>query len=187
MSIRRKLAVCSVALIIPVIRTHEDIRTGTEALNIIGESEGCFLQAYTCPAGLLTDGIGNTTGVISGRVLSVEDVARNWLRDIREAEKCIDRKFMGKNMPEDTYGAMVSAAFNLGCYRLMTYYNTAAGRRVETTIHKKARRMEWEAMCKELPSFNSRGLYPGLNVRREKEMRLCLRGLNKNINKVGSK
>lgn len=148
MNLRRKLAVCSVALIIPVIRTHDDIRTSPEALQIIGESEGCFLQAYTCPAGLLTDGIGKTTGVTSGRILSVEDVARNSLRDIREAEKCIDTQFMGKNMPEDTYGAMVSAAFNLGCYRLMTYYDVAAGHRIETTIHKKAMRMEWEEMCK---------------------------------------
>ena len=37
-----------------------ELRISPKGLGITGNAEGCQLNPYTCPAGLVTNGIGNT-------------------------------------------------------------------------------------------------------------------------------
>ncbi|EFT0499213.1 lysozyme, partial [Escherichia coli] len=106
-------------------------------------------------------------------------IAADWEKNILIAERCINQHFRGKDMPDNAFSAMTSAAFNMGCNSLRTYYSKARGMRVETSIHKWAQKGEWVNMCNHLPDFvNSNGVpLRGLKIRREKERQLCLTGL----------
>lgn len=45
----------------------QQLHTSMEGLKLIADYEGCRLQPYQCDAGVWTDGIGNTSGVVPGR------------------------------------------------------------------------------------------------------------------------
>ncbi|EOX5553967.1 lysozyme [Yersinia enterocolitica] len=176
-SIRRvaSATVCSVIVIIAIVVSNNKIRTTEQGLVIIGSAESCRREPYTCPAGLLTDGVGNTYGVKSGTRKSDKEIARDWQRNILEAEKCINTYFNGREMSDNAFSAMTSAAFNMGCYNLR-FYKNSDGEYRQTSIHKHANSGSWLQMCNHLPDFaNSRGTkLPGLVVRREQERVLCL-------------
>lgn len=165
-------AVCSVAAIIAlVIANHSDeIRTPPEALQIIGDAEGCRRDPYMCPAGVLTDGVGNTHNVYAGK--SLEQIAADWARNIRDAEKCVNRHFNGERMPLPAFGAMVSMVFNHGCQRQAFNRNGS-----KTQIKRLAEVGDWRAMCNQIPRWDSGGKWPGIIKRRAKEQELCLSGL----------
>lgn len=177
---RNKLAagaVCSVAVVISTLLSMDlGIRTNDAALEIIGDAEGCRRDPYMCPAGVLTDGVGNTHGVKVGERKDYEQIARDWAKNIKEAERCINENFRGSEMNENQFGAMVSPAFNMGCRGLMTYIKKD-GKRAPTTIWREAAAGNFEAMCRRLPDFVKGGgkVLPGLVTRRNKEMALCLK------------
>jgi lysozyme len=54
---------CSVMTIIAIVVSNGHIRTNQRGLELIGNAESCRRDPYVCPAGVLTDGIGNTHGV----------------------------------------------------------------------------------------------------------------------------
>lgn len=171
-------AICSIAAIVTlVVNQHPEIRTPPEALQIIGDAEGCRRDPYMCQAGVLTDGVGNTHNVKAGK--SLDQIAADWARNIAEAERCINRHFNGADMPDLTFGAMTSAAFNMGCGNLMTY-RTKTGARMPTTIWQLAKLRDWRGMCGRMMDFTRGGgrVWPGLVKRRAKEQALCLRGLS---------
>lgn len=164
-------AICSIAAIIAlVVNQHPEIRTPPEALQIIGDAEGCRRDPYMCPAGVLTDGVGNTHGVRAGK--SLEQIAADWARNIAEAERCINKGYGGAAMPDATFGAMVSMAFNHGCQRLS--YNRNG---TKTQIKRLAEVGDWRGMCNQIPRWDSGGKWPGIIKRRAKEQALCLSGL----------
>ena len=177
---RNKLAAgtaCSVAIVISTLLSMNlGLRTNKEALEIIGDAEGCRRDPYTCPAGVLTDGVGNTHGVKAGVRKDYEQIARDWAKNIKEAERCINENFRGSEMNGNQFGAMVSPAFNMGCRGLMTYVNSNK-KRAPTTIWREAAAGNFEAMCHRLPDFVKSGgkVLPGLVTRRGKEMALCLK------------
>ncbi|QPT15243.1 lysozyme [Serratia rubidaea] len=168
-------AACSVIVIIGLVLSNGNVKTSQAGLELIGNAEGCQRDPYKCPADVWTDGIGNTHGVTGARKSDVQ-IAADWERNILDAERCITRHFRGKDMPENAFSAMTSAAFNMGCSSLRTYYSKAKQRRVETSIHKWAQKGDWVNMCDHLPDFvNSGGVrLRGLEIRREKERALCL-------------
>lgn len=165
-------AVCSVAAIIAlVISNHGDeIRTPRAALEIIGNAEGCRRDPYMCPAGVPTDGVGNTRNVAAGK--SLEQIAADWAGNIREAERCVDRHFNGQAMPLPAFGAMVSMVFNHGCQKQGWNRDGSS-----TMIRKMALAGKWRSMCDQIPRWNSGGKWPGIIKRRAKEHQLCLSGL----------
>ena len=163
--------ICSIAAIIALVVTqHPEIRTPPEALQIIGDAEGCRRDPYMCPAGVLTDGVGNTHNVYAGKTL--EQIAADWARNIAEAEQCINKGYGGAAMPDATFGAMVSMAFNHGCQRLS--YNRNGSK---TQIKRLAEVGDWRGMCNQIPRWDSGGKWPGIIKRRAKEQALCLSGL----------
>ena len=171
-------AVCSIAAVITLMIANHgtEIRTPRAALEIIGNAEGCHRNPYQCPAGVPTDGVGNTHNVAAGK--SLDQIAADWASNIREAERCVDRHFNGADMPDVTFGAMTSAAFNMGCGNLMTY-RTKTGARMPTTIWQLAKLRDWRGMCGRLTDFVRSGgkVLPGLVKRRALEQKLCLSGL----------
>lgn len=179
---KRKIAagvICSVGVIIGIVLDNGQVRTNKAGLELIGNAESCRRDPYYCPAGRLTDGIGNTHGVVSGTRKTDEQIAADWQKNILDAERCINREFRGRDMSDNTFSAMVSGAFRLGCTGLKTYYSSASGQRVQTSIHKWAQAGSWANMCSHLPDFVNGGgqRLPGLVIRAEKEKTLCLSGI----------
>ena len=172
MTARRAGAICSIAAIITlVVSQHPEIRTPPEALQIIGDAEGCRRDPYMCPAGVPTDGVGNTNNVFAGKTL--EQIAADWARNISDAEKCVNRHFNGERMPQPAFGAMVSMVFNHGCQHQAFNRNGS-----KTQIKRLAEVGDWRAMCNQIPRWDSGGKWPGIIKRRAKEQALCLRGLS---------
>ncbi|MEE6801787.1 lysozyme, partial [Escherichia coli O8:H10] len=58
--------VCSVGMIITMVLNAGHVRTNERGLRLIGNAESCRRDPYLCPAGVLTDGIGNTHNVSAG-------------------------------------------------------------------------------------------------------------------------
>lgn len=177
MSIKQAAApMCAVTAIIALVVSWGQVRTNAEGLALIGNAEDCRREPYRCPAGRLTDGIGNTHGVKPGTHKTDQQIAADWQRNILDAEHCINTYFRGHEMSDNTFSAMTSAAFTTGCYGLRTYKGKD-GQRHETTLHKLAQQGKWREMCERLPEFNSGGKYPGLTKRREAERQLCLKSV----------
>lgn len=167
---------CAVSAIIAIVVSNGTVRTSEKGLELIGNAEACRRDPYVCPAGVLTDGIGNTHGVKAGVIKTDAQIAADWENNILQAEKCINGFFRGRDMSDNAFSAMTSAAFNMGCLNLRTYYSEVQKKRIETSIHKYAQAGNWPMMCNHLPDFvsgNGKKL-PGLVIRRDKERALCL-------------
>ena len=166
--------VCAVSAIIAIVLSMDTgLRINQEGLELIGNAESCRRDPYMCPVRVLTVGIGST-GKVENRRYSDAEIAEMWVKDLLDAEKCINDKFKGSEMPVNAFSAMTSAALNVGCGGLMTYVNKEK-KRVPTTIWKKAQANNWRGMCERLPDFNKAGgvELKGLTTRRAKEMALC--------------
>lgn len=160
-------AVCSVTLIINIVLSHGLLRTNREGLELIGNAEGCHRDPYTCPAGHITDGIGNTHNVIPGTRKTDEQIARDWEKNIGQAEECVNRYADGKSLSDNTFSAVTSIAFNVGCPTIR-----------KSTLFTLLREGKITLACNQFPRWVYAGktVLPGLVDRRGKEKVLCLKG-----------
>lgn len=71
---------CAVAVIIAIVISAGNVRTSERGLELIGNAESCRRDPYACPAGVLTDGIGNTHGVKAGVIKTDTQIAEDWER-----------------------------------------------------------------------------------------------------------
>lgn len=106
---------CSVTLIINIVLSHGTLRTNREGLELIGNAEGCRRDPYTCPAGIITDGIGNMHNVKPGAPKTDQQIARDWEKNIGAAKWCVNEYVDGKSLTDDTFSAVMSITFNVGC------------------------------------------------------------------------
>lgn len=80
---------------------------------LIREFEDCRLQAYRCPAGIPTIGVGHTRGVKMGDRCTVQE-ADVWLtEDLQDAEAAVNT-LVKAPITQEQFDALVSFAFNLG-------------------------------------------------------------------------
>ena len=89
------------------------------ATRFIEDFEGRRLVAYRCSAGVWTIGVGHTKGVREGMTCT-DAQADEWLiEDIRE---CVDAlgRYINRSVTMGQYIALVSLAFNLGPYNVIT-------------------------------------------------------------------
>ncbi|UXY12058.1 lysozyme [Kosakonia sp. ML.JS2a] len=163
-------AVCSVAAIIAIILSNGQVRTNERGLELIGNAEACRRDPYVCPAGVLTDGIGNTHGVKAGTRKTDAQIAADWERNILQAEKCVNTYAAGARLSDNTFSAVTSLTFNVGC-----------GAMQKSTLYALLREgpSAWTSACNQF----TRWVYadgvqlPGLVTRRSKEKALCLDGV----------
>lgn len=162
---------CSVGGIIALVTAlyGEQIRTTEQGLAIIGNAEGCVRTAYKCPADVWTYGIGTaeTSGekIQQGKIYTDKEIAESWVRNIKVAEKCVNRYANGEKLPQGAFEAATSITFNLGC-----------GTMKNSTLFKYAKTGNIEAMCEQFPRwiYFKGQVLPGLIYRRQKEKELCL-------------
>lgn len=161
-------AVCSVGAIIALVLGMGNVRTNERGLELIGNAESCRRDPYVCPAGVITDGIGNTHGVKPGVRKTDEQIAKDWQANILEAEKCVNAYGNGKSLSDNTFSAVTSITFNCGCANMRT-----------STLFKKLQQGEIKQACEQFPRWVYGGgqVLPGLVTRRNAEKQLCLDGI----------
>jgi len=88
------------------------MKTNQAGIDLIKRFEGCKLEAYRCPAGVLTIGYGTTRGVYEGMKIT-ESIAEKMLTDDLEA---IETRLSSFNLKvnENQFSALVSFIYNLG-------------------------------------------------------------------------
>lgn len=168
--------VCSVVGIIGLMTQQfgSEFRTSPQALEIIGNAEGCRRDPYICPADVLTVGIGSTEAsgepIDPKKTYSDLEIAERWKNDIKFAERCVNQFANGYWIPQSVFDASVSLTFNVGC-----------GATRKSTMFRKIRAGDYVGACNELPKWVYAGgrKLRGLEIRREKERALCLADLTR--------
>src|SRR5450830_1246949 len=108
-------ATCAVMTIIAIVISNGAVRTSKPGLELIGDAESCQRDPYVCPAGVLTDGIGNTHGVKAGVRKTDAQIAVDWQKNILIAEACVNNYANGKKLNQGQFDAVTSITFNAGC------------------------------------------------------------------------
>ncbi|MDN4366792.1 lysozyme [Citrobacter portucalensis] len=156
-------AVLAIAATLPVFQT---LHTSLDGLKLIADYEGCRLQPYQCSAGVWTDGIGNTSGVVPGRSITERQAAQTLITNVQQVERALEKCVL-QTMPQKVYDAVVSFAFNVG-----------TGNACSSTLVKLLNQKRWSDACQQLPRWvYVKGVFnQGLDNRRAREMAWCLKG-----------
>ena len=159
---------CSVAAAIAIVLSNGQVRTNEAGLSLIGNAESCRLHPYVCPAGVLTDGIGNTHGVRDGNTM--KQIADDWQRNILDAEGCVNRFSAGGRIPDNAFSAATSLTFRVGCGKIKT-----------STLFQMLRGGDLKGACKQFPRWRYAGgvVLSGLAIRSEKESALCMKDVRR--------
>ncbi|MGE4760402.1 lysozyme [Yersinia enterocolitica] len=156
---------CAVSAIIAIVVSNGTVRTSEKGLELIGNSESCRRDPYVCPAGVLTDGIGNTHGVKAGVIKTDTQMAADWEKNILQAESCVNKYGNGNKLNQGQFDAVTSITFNAGCAQMQ-----------KSTMYRMLREGKFTEACYQFPRWTYGGgkQLPGLVIRREKEKALCL-------------
>jgi GH24 family phage-related lysozyme (muramidase) len=144
------------------------LRTSPRGINLIKQFEGLKLEAYVCPAGVLTIGYGHTSAagapvVIKGMKITREEAERIVRADIDKFEDGVEKLVEGVNLNVCQFDALVSLAFNIGL-----------GAFKKSTLLKKIKAGEFDAVPAQLMRWNKAGgrELEGLTRRRRAEAAL---------------
>jgi len=141
------------------------MKASPNAYELIKKYEGLRLQAYRCPAGVLTIGYGHTNGVSEGMSITKEEA--DWLlsQDIAVAEAAINKYNLALN--QNQFDALVSFVFNVGagnfsrstllCKLKVNPYHSSIGDEFYRWVYAKGK------------------VLPGLQKRRVDEVRLYIK------------
>lgn len=144
--------------------TGTPTKTGDKGQALIREFEGCRLDAYLCPAGVLTIGVGHTgPDVYTGQKIT-QAVADQLLRDdLQRFEQGINSQ-IDVPLNQEQFDALVSWAFNCGL-----------GATGDSTLRRRLNAGEDvnTVISEELPRWTSGGM-AGLVRRRDAEVKLAL-------------
>lgn len=90
------------------------MKTGADGLKLIKEFEGCKLEAYVCPAGILTIGYGHTgVDVTKGLKISQERADQLLVSDLTRFEDVVNAS-VTVPITQSMFDALVSFSFNCG-------------------------------------------------------------------------
>lgn len=157
-SIVKRCLVGTVLAIAATLPGFQQLHTSVEGLKLIADYEGCRLQPYQCSAGVWTDGIGNTSGVIPGKTITERQAAEGLISNVLRVERVLER-CVKQQPPQKVYDAVVSFAFNVG-----------TGNACSSTLVKLLNQRRWADACRQLPRWvYVKGVFnQGLDTRREK-------------------
>ena len=156
-------AVLAIAATLPGFQT---LHTSLDGLKLIADYEGCRLKPYQCSAGVWTDGVGNTSGVVPDRTITERQAAQTLITNVQQVERALEKCVL-QTMPQKVYDAVVSFAFNVG-----------TGNACSSTLVKLLNQKRWSDACRQLPRWvYVKGVFnQGLDNRRVREMAWCLKG-----------
>ncbi len=159
-SIVKRCLVGAVLAIAAMLPGFQQLHTSVEGLKLIADYEGCRLQPYQCSAGVWTDGIGNTSGVIPGKTITERQAAEGLISNVLRVERALER-CVKQQPPQKVYDAAVSFAFNVG-----------TGNACSSTLVKLLNQRRWADACRQLPRWvYVKGVFnQGLDNRRAREM-----------------
>lgn len=173
---------CSIPLVLSAIvaiyppSTEDAQHINKDGIEFILKEEGCSLCSYQDLVGKGTIGIGSTRGldgkpVPTNLVLTEEDVARLFVRDIRSVEACLDNKLSGQTMPQSVYNAVGSLIFNVGCSGTTVNKNGSY-----TRLRQAAEKQDWLRLCSHITDYKYVGKKPNPAImeRRMREKTMCL-------------
>ncbi|VDZ98521.1 lysozyme [Salmonella enterica subsp. enterica] len=140
-SIVKRCLVGAVLAIVATLPGFQSLHTSVEGLKLIADYEGCRLQPYQCSAGVWTDGIGNTSGVVPGKTITERQAAQGLITNVLRVERALD-KCVVQPMPQKVYDAVVSFAFNVG-----------TGNACSSTLVKLLNQRRWADACLQLPRW----------------------------------
>ncbi|WP_277973003.1 lysozyme [Pantoea agglomerans] len=140
------------------------MKVSGRGLELIRRSEGLFLQAYPCPANVLTIGYGHTAGVQPGDVITAEQADTFLQEDVAESVRAVNR-LVTVPLTQNQFDALISFVFNLGIGNFRT-----------STLLKKLNAGDYTGAAKEFPRWVRAGgkQLPGLIKRRGAEKALFL-------------
>lgn len=140
-SIVKRCLVGAVLAIAATLPGFQQLHTSVEGLKLIADYEGCRLQPYQCSAGVWTDGIGNTSGVIPGKTITERQAAEGLISNVLRVERALE-KCVKQQPPQKVYDAAVSFAFNVG-----------TGNACSSTLVKLLNQRRWADACRQLPRW----------------------------------
>lgn len=88
-------------------------RLSSEAIALVKHFEGCFLEAYRDPVGVVTIGYGHTTHVRRGMSITPQEAEDLLMEDLDIAAADV-RHDLKVPLNDNEFGALVSLAFNIG-------------------------------------------------------------------------
>lgn len=140
-SIVKRCLVGTVLAIAATLPDFQQLHTSVEGLKLIADYEGCRLQPYQCSAGVWTDGIGNTSGVIPGKTITERQAAEGLISNVLRVERALER-CVKQQPPQKVYDSVVSFAFNVG-----------TGNACSSTLVKLLNQRRWADACRQLPRW----------------------------------
>ncbi|WP_191939625.1 lysozyme (plasmid) [Pantoea agglomerans] len=140
------------------------MKVSSRGLELIKQSEGIFLQAYRCPANVLTIGYGHTAGVQPGDVITAKQADTFLQEDVAESVRAVNR-LVTVPLTQNQFDALVSFVFNLGIGNFRT-----------STLLKKLNAGDYTGAADEFSRWVRAGgkQLPGLIKRRDAEKSLFL-------------
>ncbi|MDE5178264.1 lysozyme [Vibrio fluvialis] len=149
-----------------------ELRISPKGLELIGNAEGCRQDPYRCPAGLKTNGIGNTHGV-PDEFVTLEQVAKDWTKNIQGAEQCVTaaESLSKQRMSQGQFDAFTSFVFNFGCTKFRKNKDGS-----DTRIYNAIKNGKFEKACGHITEWiKSQGIIlSGLVTRRGQEYARCM-------------
>lgn len=143
------------------------MKISQEGLDLIKEFEGIRLEAYKCPAGVLTIGIGHTSAagppeVKPGMKITKKEAYDILNRDLDQYEDAVN-KSVKVPLTQNQFNALVSFTYNVG-----------VGAFEKSTLLKKLNQGQYSAVPGELMKWTKAGgkELPGLVRRRRAEAAL---------------
>ena len=97
------------------------MKTSKNGIDLIKKFEGLRLQAYKCPAGVLTIGYGHTKNVKENETITKAQADTLLLDDLFDVEKIVDDVNIKHcyNFTQNEFDAIVSFTFNCGKFNLL--------------------------------------------------------------------
>ena len=137
-------------------------------IELIKRFEGCRLQAYKCPAGVLTIGYGHTGNVKQGQRITQADADRLLQEDAAKIESGVRAALGSVQLADCKIDALVSFAFNVGVGAFRT---STLARKVKANPDDASIRSEFLRWV-----FAGGNRLQGLVRRREEEAKMYFAG-----------
>ena len=88
------------------------MKTSSQGIQLIKDFEGLHMEAYRCPAGVLTIGYGHTRNVREGQKITLEQAETYLKEDLLWVEKCLNNS--GLILNQNQFDALASFIYNIG-------------------------------------------------------------------------